>query len=114
MCGVKRVWEIDEEPHPFLRDVSMRVLLSRREDGAGVTCIIVRCAEGAEIEEHVHPEQDDVIYVLRGRATMWVEDLGEFPLTPGTFVAVPRGKPHRTFDVREELLIYDTFTPPLF
>ena len=61
-----------------------------------------------------HTEQDDLIYVLEGEATMWIEGTGEFPLTPGTFVAVSRGKRHRTFAVEKALLIFDTFTPPLF
>lgn len=60
---------------------------------------------GSEIDEHVHTEQDDLIYVLEGEATMWIEGTGEFPLTPGTFVAVTRGKRHRTFAVEEALLI---------
>jgi mannose-6-phosphate isomerase-like protein (cupin superfamily) len=110
----KHVEQVPEEPHPFLRGVSMRTLLSRRDDGADATCLLVRCQEGSEIEEHVHEEQDDIIYVLEGEATMWIEGTGEFPLTPGTFVAVSRGRHHRTYDVRKGLLIYDTFTPPMF
>lgn len=102
------------EPHPFLRGVRMKTLLSRRDDGGDVTCILVSCPCGCEIEEHVHPEQDDLIYVFEGEATMWIEGEGEFPLTPGTFVVVPRGVRHRTFNVRKNLVIYDTFSPPIF
>ena len=102
------------EPHPFLRGVSMKTLFSRRDDGGEITCILVRCPKGSEIEEHVHPEQDDLIYVLEGEATMWIDGEGEFPLAPGTFVVVPRGVRHRTFNVRKSLLIYDTFSPPIF
>ena len=45
---------------------------------------------------------------------MWIEGVGEFPLIPGTFVAVSKGKRHRTFNVGKDLLIYDIFTPPMF
>jgi mannose-6-phosphate isomerase-like protein (cupin superfamily) len=45
---------------------------------------------------------------------MWEEWLGEFTVGPGTFVVVPRGRRHRTFDVREDLLVYDVFYPPMF
>ncbi|MBW2149621.1 MAG: cupin domain-containing protein [Deltaproteobacteria bacterium] len=114
MDTIKHTWELPEEPHPFLKQVTMRVLRSRRDDGADVTCILVRCPAGAEVERHVHPGQDDLIYIVEGKATMWIEGEGEFSLTPGTFVAVPRGKQHRTFNVEEDLLIYDTFSPPLF
>ena len=91
----------------------MRVLYSRRDDGGDLTCFVVRCPTGSEIEEHIHEEMD-VIYVLRGRASMWVEDRGVFPLRPGVFVVVPPGLRHRTFDVEKELIVYDVFAPPMF
>jgi quercetin dioxygenase-like cupin family protein len=106
--------DLPEEPHPFLKGVTMSTLLSRRDDNADATCIIVRCPAGSEIEEHAHEGQDDIIYVLEGEATMWIEGVGEFALSPGTFVAVTRGKSHRTYDVKKALLIYDVFTPPMF
>ena len=114
MDRARHIRDIPEEPHPFLKGVRMKTLLSQKEDDAEATCIIVRCPVGSEIEEHVHTEQDDLIYVLEGEATMWIEGTGEFPLMPGTFVAVSRGKRHRTFAVEKALLILDTFTPPLF
>ena len=43
MVIVKRVDEIPDEPHPFLKGVTMKTLLSKRDDGADATCIIVRC-----------------------------------------------------------------------
>jgi len=45
---------------------------------------------------------------------MWVEDRGSFPLDPGVFVVVPKGLRYRTYEVEEELVIYDVFTPPMF
>ena len=114
MGTVKRVDDIPEEPHPFLKGVTMKTLLSKRDDRADSTCIVVRCPQGSEIEEHAHPEQDDIIYVLEGEATMWIEGLDEFKLEPGTFVNVPKGRRHRTYDVKKDLLIYDVFSPPMF
>lgn len=114
MGTVKRVDEIPEEPHPFLEGVTMKTLLSKRDDGANATCIVVRCPRGSQIEEHTHPEQDDIIYVLEGEATMWIEGLEEFKLEPGTFVSVPKGRRHKTYNVKKDLLIYDIFSPPMF
>lgn len=110
---VRHIDEIPEEPHPFLKSVTMKTLLSKQDDDANTTCIVVCCPSGSEIEEHIHEEQDDLIYVLKGKATMWIEDLGDFRLSPGTFVAVRRGKRHKTFAVEEDLIIFDTFTPPI-
>ena len=114
MSIVRKIYELDETKHPFLKDIGMRVLYSKNGDGADITCFIVRCGVGSKIEEHVHQDENDVIYVLRGRATMWVEDRGNFCLEPGVFVVVPKGLKHRTYDVTEELTIYDTFIPPMF
>ena len=114
MGTVKRVDDIPEEPHPFLKGVTMKTLLSKRDDGANATCIVVRCPMGSEIDEHAHPEQDDIIYVLEGEATMWMEGMEAFKLEPGTFVNVPKGSRHRTYDVKKDLLIYDVFSPPMF
>ena len=111
---VKRVGEIPDECHPFLKGVTMKTLLSKRDDGADATCIVVRCPRGSQIEDHAHPEQDDIIYVLEGEATMWIEGMKEFKLEPGTFVSVPKGRRHRTYDVKKDLLIYDVFSPPMF
>lgn len=114
MSIVRDLRNVTESPHPFLRGVGMRVLYSLRDDDGNLTCFVVRCPAGSEIEEHVHEDETDVIYVLRGKASMWVEDRGVFPLHPGVFVVVPRGLRHRTFDVEEELVVYDVFTPPMF
>jgi quercetin dioxygenase-like cupin family protein len=110
---VLHINEVPEEPHPFLKNVTMKTLLSKRDNNANTTCIVVRCPSGSEIEEHIHRDQDDLIYVLKGKATMWVEELGYIKLYPGTFVAVKHGKRHKTFAVEEDLIIFDTFTPPI-
>jgi len=114
MSIVRRLDSVVETAHPFLENVGMRTLYSKKEDAAEITCFVVRCAVGSEIEEHVHHDEADIIYVLQGKATMWVEDRGDFNLNPGVFVVVPKGLRHRTYDVEEELLIYDVFTPPMF
>lgn len=114
MSIVRILSDVEEKAHPFLSNVKMRTLYSNKDDDADITCFIVRCKVGSEIEEHIHPHENDIIFVIRGRATMWVEDRESFNLEPGVFVVVPKGLKHRTFDVEEELLIYDVFTPPMF
>lgn len=114
MSIVRRLNETEETAHPFLADIGMRTLYSKREDDGCVTCFVVKCSVGSEIEEHAHSDETDIIYVLKGKATMWIEDRGSFPLLSGVFVAVPKGLRHRTYDVEEELLIYDVFSPPMF
>ncbi len=114
MSIVRNLDSTTETEHPFLADVGMKTLYSKNDDDGEVTCFVIRCSVGSEIEEHVHPNEADIIFVLKGKATMWVEDRGSFPLAPGVFVVVPRGLRHRTYDVKEELHIYDVFSPPMF
>jgi quercetin dioxygenase-like cupin family protein len=114
MSIVRSLNETPETNHPFLADIGMRTLYSERDEGGEVTCFVVRCKRGAEIEEHVHKDEADIIFVLEGEATMWIEDRGSFKLEPGVFIVVPKGLRHRTYDVVEELLIYDVFSPPIF
>jgi quercetin dioxygenase-like cupin family protein len=114
MSIVRKLKEIEETAHPFLENVVIQTLYSKHGDGGETTCLVVKCNAGAEIEEHTHTKETDISYVLKGKATMWIEDRGSFPLEPGVFVVVPKNLKHRTFDVIEELLIYDVFTPPMF
>jgi quercetin dioxygenase-like cupin family protein len=114
MSIVRTLASVQERRHPFLSNVAMKTLYSKKEDAGDVTCFIIRCSVGSEIEEHVHENEVDIIYVLKGKATMWIEDVGEFLLEPGVFVVVPKGLRHRTYDVVEELHIYDVFSPPMF
>lgn len=114
MSIVRTLESTTETAHPFLADVGMKTLYSKEKDEADVTCFVVRCSVGSEIEEHTHPEEADIIFVLKGKATMWVEDRGSFSLDPGVFVVVPKGLRHRTYDIVEELHIYDVFSPPMF
>lgn len=114
MSIVKTIEIVKETPHPFLKSVGMKTLYTKRDNEANVTCFIVRCQVGAEIEEHIHHKETDIIYVLSGLATMWIEDRGSFTLESGVFVVVPKGLKHRTYNVKEELLLYDVFTPAMF
>ena len=56
MSIVKRLDSVVDTAHPFLENVGMRTLYSKRDDGAEITCFVVRCAVGSEIEEHVHQD----------------------------------------------------------
>jgi quercetin dioxygenase-like cupin family protein len=114
--GVKAhrsVEEISWIPHATADGVEIKPMISRSEHGLDVTCMLVRVPAGKEVPEHIHKEQDDILYPLKGKATMWVEETGEFPLEPGVIVKVPPGKRHRITNVREDLLIYDVFFPAL-
>jgi mannose-6-phosphate isomerase-like protein (cupin superfamily) len=114
MSIVRNIDEIEIQPHPFLKSIAMKVLYSLNHDKGGVTCFIVHCSVGSEIEEHIHEKETDMIFVLEGEAKMFIEDRGEVTLAPGMFVVVPEGLKHKTYDVKKELRIIDVFYPPMF
>jgi quercetin dioxygenase-like cupin family protein len=107
----KTVDDLAWRPHPRVKEVRIKPLVTKSEDGLDVTCMLVRIPAGAEIPEHVHEEQADILYPIHGKAKISVEGAGTFSLKPGVIVRVPKGKKHNIFNVTEELLVYDVFQP---
>jgi quercetin dioxygenase-like cupin family protein len=100
-------------PHPTAKGVEIKPLVSRKDTGLNVTCMLVRVPAGVDVPEHVHPDQSDILYPLEGKARMWVAGGESFILQPGTIVRVPQNTPHKIYEVTEPLLIYDVFQPAL-
>ena len=109
----RSVEEVSWMPHPFAQGITIKPLISEKEHCLNVTCMIVNVPAGKEVPEHIHEEQDDILYPLQGKAIMWVDGTGNFSLEPGVIVRVPKGKKHKIFDVTQDLLIYDVFCPAL-
>ena len=99
------------EPHPLAKGVDIKPLVTKRDHGLNVSCILVKIPSGIEIPEHTHADQVDILYPIRGKAEMFVEGAGNFSLKPGVVVRVPMGAKHKIFNVTEELIIYDVFHP---
>lgn len=113
MKSVKRERDLAWAPHPFL-PIQIKTFLSRKDDQGDITVFLVKIPAEKEVPEHVHETQEDIIFILSGKAQMWIDGMGDFPLEKGTFVRVPKNTRHRIYDVTEEILNYDVFTPPLF
>ena len=113
MEAYRFVEKVPWTPHPTAQGVEIKPLVSRKEHGLNVTCMLVLVPAGTEVPEHIHEEQDDILYPLQGRAMMWVQGTGDFSLEPGILVRVPKGEKHRIYDVEDDLLIYDVFCPAL-
>lgn len=109
----RSVEKVSWMPHPTVQGVKIKPLISNKEHGLNVTCMLVNVPAGKEVPEHIHEEQDDILYLLQGKAVMWVDGTGDFSLEPGVIVRVPKGKKHKIFDVTQDLLIYDVFCPAL-
>jgi quercetin dioxygenase-like cupin family protein len=99
--------------HPMATGVKIKPMISKKGQGDDVTCMLVEIPMGAEVPVHMHEDQEDILYPLQGKATMWVDGAGSFSLEPGVIIRVPRGTEHMIKDVTEPLLIYDVFCPAL-
>jgi mannose-6-phosphate isomerase-like protein (cupin superfamily) len=98
-------------PHPKFKGVEVAYLLSKKDDAIDMTCILARWHVGAEIPKHIHEESDDILYILQGKAKIWIDGVGDVPLSAGSFVRVPKGVLHQPHDVEEEMILHDTWFP---
>ncbi len=56
---------------------------------------------GTFVPPHVHPTQDEFVYVLSGRYDLWL-DGKDFVATAGDLVRMPKGIPHGIFNKSQE------------
>lgn len=69
---------------------------------------------GEEIDIHCHEEQAQVEFYPSGKATLFVEGVGEREIRSGSFMYAPRGVKHGIHSVSEPLEIVTIFVPALF
>jgi quercetin dioxygenase-like cupin family protein len=62
-----------------------------------LTVIEVNIAPGQGHDFHKHPDQEEVIYVIRGQVEQWLEQEKRF-LGPGDSVFIPAGVVHASFN----------------
>lgn len=102
--------DIQWEPHPQLAKAEVALLLSHRGENTDLTCMLVHLPVGTHVEKHTH-ECDDIIYVVKGKAKMWIEGVGDVPMSEGTFIRIPQGTQHQPHEIVEDFLAYDVFYP---
>ncbi len=93
--------------------IQVAYLLSHRQDKADLTCALVQLPTGSQPQRHRHEHSDNILYVIRGNARMWIDGLGDLPLTPGTFLRIPKGVWHQPRGIQEDLTIHDVWYPYL-
>ncbi len=62
-------------------------------DSESLVFVRARFAPGAGHPFHTHPEMDEIIYVLEGAMTQWLER-DQRELRPGDSIYIPRGVVH--------------------
>ncbi|MDF5759169.1 cupin domain-containing protein [Spongiactinospora sp. TRM90649] len=80
--------------------------------GASSTLGEVIINPGKGHERHLHPESDEILYIIEGEGRQTVGDEPEFPVKAGDAVWIPRGVLHSTFNTTwRPLRIIATYTP---
>jgi quercetin dioxygenase-like cupin family protein len=98
------------EPHPQLARAEVGYLVSNRDENMDLTCMLVHLPPGTQVDRHTH-ECDDIIYVVKGKATMWIEGVGDVEMVQGTFLRIPKGVAHQPYNIEEDFIAYDVFYP---
>lgn len=60
---------------------------------------------------HRHPEMEEIIYVISGKAEQWVEDEHRI-LEPGEMAHIPKNVVHGTYNASDEPLIFLAILAP--
>lgn len=103
-------YNLEWEPHPLVTGIESAYLISNRDENVDLTCMLVHVPSGTHVEKHSH-ECDEIIYVLKGKAMMSIDGIGEVSMTAGTFLRIPKGVTHRPYKIEDSLIVYDVFYP---
>lgn len=100
-----RLFRADETEPFYFGEVDARWLIGA--DTVGATAIAfgqATYAPGAAIEKHYHPNAEEVVLVVRGRARHVVGDHA-LEMGPGDVCFIPRGEPHSLACIGDEELV---------
>ena len=89
-----RLFRADETEPTLFGAVDARWLVGADTAGAAAIAFgTASYAPGAAIERHYHPNAEEVVLVLEGRARHEVSE-NVFEMGPGDVCFIPRGEPH--------------------
>ncbi len=109
----KKISDVDWEDHFMTDKGKIKWILTRERDESPITVMKVHLEKGVTLPDHVHRDQPDLIYVLEGKATMFIDGEGEFPMEAQMVVMVPPNTLHAIRNVEEEVLLYNVFSPAI-
>ena len=84
----KDIDKVEWEDHFMYKDSRIKWIYTREKDGSPITVMLIELAKGITLPDHRHQDQPDLIYPIQGKATMYIEGEGEFPLRPGLVIMV--------------------------
>jgi quercetin dioxygenase-like cupin family protein len=112
-AAYKKLDAVEWEPHFMTENGRIKWIYTRERDDSPISVMLINIKKGTSLPEHVHKDQPDLIFVLQGRATMFIDGVGEFPLEPQMVVQVPKNTRHTIRNIEEDILIYNVFAPAM-
>ena len=110
---LKKLEELNWEPHPFLKGVEFKYLLTKSKDQVDITIALAKVAKGTDVPAHIHETQDDIIYCLAGEMKIWIEGEGDFALKAGSMIRILKGVKHKPYGHSEDCSVIDIFLPAM-
>jgi quercetin dioxygenase-like cupin family protein len=110
---LKKLEELNWEPHPFLKGVEFKYLLTKSKDQIDITFVLARVLKGTDVPAHIHETQDDIIYCLAGEMKIWIEGEGNFDLKAGSMIRILKGVKHKPYGHSEDCSCIDIFLPAM-
>jgi len=111
MAFIRKDAEVEWENHFMTDKGNIKWYFTRERDDSPITVMKVRLEKGVSLPDHRHRDQPDLIYVLQGKATMFIDGEGEFPLEANMILMVPPNTLHAIRNVEEEVILYNVFAP---
>jgi len=112
-AAFKKMAEVEWEPHFMTDKGKIRWIYTREKDESPIAVMQIKLEKGVTLPDHVHRDQPDLLYVLEGKATMFIDGVGEFSAEPGMVIQVPPNTKHAIRRVEQDFLIYNVFAPAI-
>ncbi len=89
-----------------------RIAIPAEQTGGHAVCITVDMPPGVTVDEHTHPDEDQICIVLGGRLGCRVGGV-ESVLGAGDLQVLPRTVPHALWNAGDEFVrLVEFYTPP--
>lgn len=95
--------------HPTFKGLKSFPFLTNKLDGVDYTCMLSFVPKGSVVKKHTH-ESDEIIYVLEGEGTIFIESKGVVNFSKGSFLRIPKGVAHQPF-VTKDITAFNIFVP---
>ena len=114
MTAQKKVLRLEEiEAEELHGGGVVRRIITKATTGIDITFSQARLTPGAGHTWHTHEKEDEAVFVLSGKGTMYFED-EEVKYEPNMSIIIPRGVKHQNINTSDdEIVLVSMFNPAI-